>query len=54
LFELTDWAGLLDILDEAGPDEVVRRIRAIETADPEGRRWPRNKRSDDATIVYAR
>jgi hypothetical protein len=54
LFELTDWSGLLDILDEAGPDEVVRRIRAIEAADPEGRRWPRNKRSDDATIVYAR
>jgi hypothetical protein len=54
LFELTDWSGLLDILDEAGPDEVVRRIRAIEAADPEGRRWLRNKRSDDATIVYAR
>jgi hypothetical protein len=54
LFELTDWTGLLDILDAAGPDEVVRRIRAIEAADQEGRRWPRNKRSDDATIVYAR
>lgn len=54
LFELTDWVGLLDVLDAAGPDEVVRRVRAVEAADPEGRKWPRNKRSDDATIVYAR
>jgi hypothetical protein len=54
LFELVDWSGLLDVLDETGPDEVVRRIRAVEAADPDGRRWPRNKRSDDATIVYAR
>jgi hypothetical protein len=54
LFELVDWPGLLEVLDKTGPDEVVRRIRAIEAADPEGCRWPRNKRSDDATIVYAR
>jgi hypothetical protein len=53
-FGVVDWAGLLDTLDENGPHEVVRRIRALEAADPEGRRWPRNKRSDDATIVYAR
>jgi hypothetical protein len=53
MFELVDWAGLLDALDETGPQEVVRRIRAIEATDPEGRRWPRNKQSDDATIVYA-
>jgi hypothetical protein len=53
LYGLVDWAGLLDVLDETGPDDVVRRVRAIEAADPEGRRWPRNKRSDDATIVYA-
>lgn len=53
LFELLDWPGLLDLLDKSGPVEVIRRVRAIEAADPEGRRWPRNKRSDDATVVYA-
>jgi hypothetical protein len=53
LFELLDWSSLLDLLDQAGPGQVVRRIRAAESADPDGRRWPRNKQSDDATIVYA-
>jgi hypothetical protein len=53
LFELLDWHELIDLLDDAGPGEVVRRIRAAEVADPEGRRWARNKRSYDATVVYA-
>jgi hypothetical protein len=52
-FGLVDWAGLLDLLGDAGPEEAIRRLRATEAADPEGRRWPRNKRSDDATIVFA-
>ncbi len=54
MFNLLDWPELLDLLSKTGPDEVVRRIRAVEAADPDGHRWPRNKRSDDATIVYAR
>jgi hypothetical protein len=53
LFELMDWTGLLDLLAESGPNEVIRRTRALEAADPLGQRWPRNKRSDDATIVFA-
>jgi hypothetical protein len=53
LFGLLDWPDLLDLLDRFGPEEVIRRTRAAEAADPEGQRWPRNKRSDDATIVYA-
>lgn len=52
-FGLVDWAGLLDLLGSAGPGEAIRRLRAAEATDPEGRRWPRNKRSDDATIVFA-
>ncbi len=52
-FDLMGWAELLDLLDKAGPGEVIRRIRAVEAADPEGQRWSRNKASDDATIVYA-
>jgi hypothetical protein len=39
-------------LDESGPDELVRRARAAEAADPQGRRWPRTKSTDDATVVY--
>ena len=40
------------MLDESGPDELVRQVRAAEAVDPDGRQWPRTKRSDDATAVY--
>src|SRR4029453_5882978 len=52
LFELATWEELLALLEENGPDELVRQVRAAEAADPEGRQWPRTKRSDDATAVY--
>jgi hypothetical protein len=53
MFELLDWRGVLDVLDEHSPTELIRRVRAIEAADPNGTRWPRNEGSDDATAVYA-
>jgi hypothetical protein len=40
------------MLDESGPEELLRQVRAAEAIDPEGRQWPRTKRSDDATAVY--
>jgi hypothetical protein len=52
LFELATWEELLALLDESGPDELVRQVRAAEASDPEGRQWPRTKRGDDATAVY--
>jgi hypothetical protein len=52
LFELATWEELLALLDENGPEELVRQVRAAEAVDPEGRQWPRTKRSDDATAVY--
>jgi hypothetical protein len=52
LFELATWEELLALLDESGPDELVRQVRMAEAADTEGRQWPRTKRSDDATAVY--
>ncbi|GAA0950672.1 integrase [Nonomuraea longicatena] len=51
-FGLTDWWGLMDTLAAEGPDAVVGRVRAAEASDPIGHRWPRNKPSDDATVVY--
>lgn len=53
MFDLLDWRGVLDVLAVAGPTEVIRRVRAQETADPSGTKWPRNKAHDDATIVFA-
>jgi Protein phosphatase 2C len=51
-FGLATWAELLALLEESGPDELLRQVRAAEAVDPEGRQWPRTKRSDDATAIY--
>ncbi len=50
-YELVTWAGLLDLLEEHGPLELIRRIRAAEASDPYGERWPRYKTGDDATAA---
>ncbi|MFE9204091.1 hypothetical protein [Micromonospora sp. NPDC007230] len=51
-FDLTDWAGLLEILHDHGPAELIHRVRAAEDSDPHGTRWPRGKTHDDATAAY--
>ena len=51
-FAAVDWSGVLDLLDRYGPAELIRRVRTVEASDPYGVRWPRNKRSDDATVAY--
>ncbi|MEV6927419.1 protein phosphatase 2C domain-containing protein [Dactylosporangium sp. NPDC051485] len=53
MFGQMGWPDLLDTVEIAGPDAVLRRVRSIEDSDPDGARWPRNKCSDDATIAYA-
>lgn len=46
------WGGLLSVLDESGPRELIRRTRTAEAeAEPAG---PRGKRHDDATAVLVR
>jgi hypothetical protein len=50
-FGLLDLPALLDLLDQYGPAELIRRVRAVERAAP-GR--PRYKRHDDATAAYCR
>ncbi|HLQ57083.1 MAG TPA: hypothetical protein VK162_22780 [Streptosporangiaceae bacterium] len=50
-FKLCDWQGLLAVLAAAGPSELIRQVRAAETTDPAGIRWPRNKIHDDATAI---
>ena len=52
LFHITDWNGLLDILNSGGPGQLLRQIRRAEASDPQGRRWPRYKPRDDATAAY--
>ncbi|WP_060887263.1 hypothetical protein [Streptomyces caniscabiei] len=51
-FGLVGWAEVLSVLDSSGPGELIRRVREVETADPDGRRWPRGKAHDDATALH--
>ncbi|WP_433220475.1 protein phosphatase 2C domain-containing protein [Microtetraspora malaysiensis] len=53
-FGLATWRQTLDILDQDGPAELIRRVRDAEHSDPSGKRWPRGKSLDDATAAYIR
>ncbi|WP_113702054.1 protein phosphatase 2C domain-containing protein [Nonomuraea lactucae] len=53
-FHLQTWRQVLATLDGAGPDEVIRQVRAAEHSDPQGTRWPRGKTFDDATALQCR
>ncbi|SCL29987.1 Protein phosphatase 2C [Micromonospora pallida] len=52
MFNEASWNSMLELLESQGPSEVLRRVRQLELSDPVGFKWPRNKQSDDATIVY--
>ncbi|WP_051820130.1 UTRA domain-containing protein [Streptomyces sp. NRRL S-920] len=53
-FDALSWEQLLDLLRAEGPAALIARTREAELADPVGERWPRFKRSDDATAAYVR
>ncbi|MEU8760903.1 protein phosphatase 2C domain-containing protein [Streptomyces sp. NPDC048659] len=53
-FALADWAGCLDLLEQEGPEALVRRVRDAELSDIALTRWPRSKPHDDATVIYVR
>lgn len=54
-FGLGNWADLLDLVEHAGPAELLRRVRAAEAAEtPDERRRHRGKPQDDATAVFLR
>ncbi|MDQ0685286.1 hypothetical protein QFZ56_004249 [Streptomyces achromogenes] len=50
-FELDTWQETLALLSSSGPTELIRRVRKVEADDPDGRRWPRGKARDDATVL---
>jgi hypothetical protein len=51
-FGLLDWSSFLTILAEQGPDAIIQQVRAAEHGDPDGQRWPRGKRHDDASAAF--
>jgi Protein phosphatase 2C len=52
VFNLYDWRGALDMLATSGPRELIAQVRKAEDSDPLGKLWPRNKISDDATVIF--
>jgi hypothetical protein len=50
-FGVMAWPGVFDVLDREGPYSLILQTREAESSDPEGLRWPRSKRHDDATAV---
>ncbi len=52
-FDLYDWPQAFATMAKGGPSALIRSVRAAENTDLYGIRWPRNKISDDATIVFA-
>jgi hypothetical protein len=52
-FDAATWPEVLDLLATAGPNELISRVREIEDSDPLGEKYRRNKKSDDATVIYA-
>jgi hypothetical protein len=52
LYAAAEWPELLDLMKQHGPTHVISQVREIEDADPTGARWPRYKRSDDATAAF--
>ncbi|WP_399075474.1 hypothetical protein [Streptomyces zaehneri] len=51
-FELTTWETTLTVLDASGSGELIRLAREAEGGDPDGRRWPRGRARDDATVLH--
>jgi hypothetical protein len=52
LYHQLAWPDVIGVIRDHGPGALIREVRAAEDSDPGGRRWPRHKFRDDATVVY--
>jgi hypothetical protein len=50
-YGVTDWPGVLEVLDASGPAEIIRRVRQAEARRPQG---PDVSAADDATVAHCR
>ncbi|MBS2965116.1 hypothetical protein KGA66_18815 [Actinocrinis puniceicyclus] len=50
-YELVDWRSALDLMEQDGPQAIIRAARDAEDSDPQAKQWPRSKPHDDATAV---
>ncbi len=52
LFGTHTWSDVFKILEDGGAATLLQEVRAIERSDPLAQHWPRNKVSDDATVIF--
>ncbi|MFD3915143.1 protein phosphatase 2C domain-containing protein [Streptomyces sp. NPDC058603] len=52
VFREGGWADCLALVRKNGAQELIDRVRASESADPDGVAFRRGKASDDATVTY--
>ncbi|MGW3415485.1 hypothetical protein [Streptomyces sp. NPDC000888] len=51
-YGMATWSEAFATLRAGGPGELIDDVRRVEATDPTGRRWPRYKSGDDATVVF--
>lgn len=51
-YAMATWAEVFAMLRADGPRELLREVRKVEATDPTGRRWPRYKSGDDASVAF--
>lgn len=51
-FGLEKWEGILAAAATGAAARLIADLRRAERKDPTGTRWPRNKGSDDATLIF--
>ncbi|MFJ7997892.1 hypothetical protein ACIQ7D_12200 [Streptomyces sp. NPDC096310] len=52
VFREGGWTDCLALVRKSGPQELIDRVRAAESADPDGTAFRRGKTNDDATVTY--
>ncbi|MFF2098147.1 hypothetical protein [Streptomyces sp. NPDC058202] len=51
-YGMATWSEAFRMLSRGGPRELIEMVRKVEATDPTGRRWPRYKAGDDATVAF--
>ncbi|MFG2903940.1 hypothetical protein ACGF13_02555 [Kitasatospora sp. NPDC048286] len=53
-YGMASWPEVFATLRAAGADGLISAVRDVEATDPDGVRWPRYKRGDDAAVAFCR
>lgn len=51
-YKMATWPEVFATLQAGGPRDLIDAVRKVEATDPTGRRWPRYKSGDDATVAF--